>query len=457
MGYTQNNKKKHLNRQVIVVTVNFYQKNNDGFSMTVNLSFCKIVRSIADLYKDLFDDEGICYNELCSFISIPLYGLISLSELVRAVPGAPSVSSLSDAVNKFNGNRFMKRLRRSILRKYKGELNLEDFCIAIDDTDNIKYGTKLHRVGKWKSSKGIYFGQRVVVMALVDIKSGYAIPLDYRFAIKDTEPDYKSGLDLAVEMLEELVKLNFPRLTVVYDSWFDSVDLMRTVDKMGFTFVVELKCSRNAHSGKHAQWKNIKSIFTGLLKMCVQAKLNPKNARDNNKKKWFSQITLYVTNSEILLNAISMYNRKNSLSTFAIYATNDLTMSGAKLWKFSRARWKIECLFRDLKQNLSWGKLGCSGEEGADLAVCIPFIVYTFLTINFKGKRKMNSQDSIGTIVDKIRDRQMGKTINSLVIGKGLEKKKLKLLRARTQQSRVNKKPINKFAEKYSSSEKKAA
>ncbi|MEK6658453.1 MAG: hypothetical protein AABY36_02090, partial [Campylobacterota bacterium] len=82
VGYTQNNKKKHLNRQVIVVTVNFYQKNNDGFSMTVNLSFCKIVRSIADLYKDLFDDEGICYNELCSFISIPLYGLISLSELV---------------------------------------------------------------------------------------------------------------------------------------------------------------------------------------------------------------------------------------------------------------------------------------------------------------------------------------------------------------------------------------
>ncbi|MBF0208905.1 MAG: hypothetical protein HQK53_18740 [Oligoflexia bacterium] len=101
--------------------------------MTVNLSFCKVVRAIADLYKDISSDTGLSYNELCSFISMPLYGLMSLSELVRAVPGATSVSSLSDAVSKLKGNRFMRRLRRSILRKYKGELNHDDFCLAVDD------------------------------------------------------------------------------------------------------------------------------------------------------------------------------------------------------------------------------------------------------------------------------------------------------------------------------------
>ncbi|MBF0366171.1 MAG: transposase [Oligoflexia bacterium] len=258
-------------------------------------------------------------------------------------------------------------------------------------------------------------------------------------------------------MMENIAKSNFPKLPVVVDSWFDSVDLMRSIVALGFKLIVELKCSRNAHSAKHTPWSNIKSCFHFLRRESILAKLNPIRKRDKNKKKWFSQLSLYVNNYECLINTIAVYNRKKSLQPFAIYATTDLTMSGAKLWEYSRARWKIECQFRDLKQNLSWGELGCSEKEGADLSVCIPFVVYTFLTLNFKGKWKSKSQESIGLMVKKIRNDQDEKTINSLVVGKGIEKKKIKLLKARRQRDRLNKKPTNRLAEKKSTSVKRAA
>jgi hypothetical protein len=84
-------------------------------------------------------------------------------------------------------------------------------------------------------------------------------------------------------------------------------------------------------------------------------------------------------------------------------------------------------------------------------------MVYTFLTINFKGKWKNVSRDSIGLMVKKIRNDQDEKTIHSLVVGKGIEKNKIKLLKARRQRDRLNKKPTNRLAENKITSIKQAA
>ncbi|MBF0300088.1 MAG: hypothetical protein HQK51_15310 [Oligoflexia bacterium] len=64
----------------------------------MTLSFCKVARTIADLYKDIFQYNGANYKGLCSFVTMSLYGITSLSDLVRSVPGTMSVSSLSEMV-----------------------------------------------------------------------------------------------------------------------------------------------------------------------------------------------------------------------------------------------------------------------------------------------------------------------------------------------------------------------
>ncbi|MBF0208906.1 MAG: efflux RND transporter permease subunit [Oligoflexia bacterium] len=50
-------------------------------------------------------------------------------------------------------------------------------------TDNIKYGKKLYRVGRWKSIKGSYFGQRVVYLVLSSLYESFITPLTILLAL----------------------------------------------------------------------------------------------------------------------------------------------------------------------------------------------------------------------------------------------------------------------------------
>ncbi|MBF0367286.1 MAG: hypothetical protein HQK50_17040 [Oligoflexia bacterium] len=74
--------------------------------MTINLSFCKVSRTLSDRFKDISLMLEIDYNSLCCFFTMYLYNCPSLCGVVRAVPDAASVSSLSRAVQEFKGNKF---------------------------------------------------------------------------------------------------------------------------------------------------------------------------------------------------------------------------------------------------------------------------------------------------------------------------------------------------------------
>ncbi len=152
------------------------------------------LRKLADGYKDIFSESQVSFNNICALLSFYLLGFRSLSQLIRSCPWTHSVSDLSRSVSKFPANRFMRRYRSSVLNRYRSSgISPDDFCYVIDDTDNPKYGKTVFRQGLWHGSKGLYRGQKVLVIGLVDIKRGLCIPLGYKFAIKN--------LDLAVFVL----------------------------------------------------------------------------------------------------------------------------------------------------------------------------------------------------------------------------------------------------------------
>jgi hypothetical protein len=71
----------------------------------------------------------------------------------------------------------MRRCRQSILNRYKGDLNADDFIFAVDDTGNPRYGKTIHACGLWATNKKSYFfGQKVLVVALIDVHRKIAIP-----------------------------------------------------------------------------------------------------------------------------------------------------------------------------------------------------------------------------------------------------------------------------------------
>jgi len=414
---------------------------------------------LADRYKDLTVGRLACYNNLCALIQLFLFSHDTLSETVRNTPWTHSVSDLSRAVHDFNGNRFMRRYRESILRKYKGiPMNPDDFCFAIDDTDNPKYGKNTYRNGRWRSSKGPYIGQKILVVALVDIKRGFSIPLSYAFVPKKDDPEYKSGLDLSVELLSEILVAGFPRLKVVTDSWFDSAAFIADLKELGLEFAGEIKGNRNVkdNPGPTVKWKKLPQLFKGVKRYRLSSRFDSKKVKMRQRKgKCAAEKIIMIKNFKSPLKCIAVYNRRNGKNAFAYYVSTDLSLTGAQLWEFSRARWKIECLFYDLKQNLSFGRLPCAGKEGADLAVCLPMLIYTSLRLDDAKKWGLEEQETIGTMVDKIKEKELTKSINTII--RNPKQIKVSILGARRKLSHINKKPVNKFAEKTSYGQSVAA
>jgi hypothetical protein len=412
----------------------------------INFKICDGIRTVGNSYKDLFWGKLTKYRVYCALFYYYLFGMNSLSQLVRDCPWSPSVSELSRAIKDFKSNRLMRRLRGSILRRFKGKLNPDDFCFALDDTANPKYGKNTFCGGYWRGSEGIMYGQKIVLLALVDIRNNVAYPLAYTFAIKKTETDYKKIPLLAVDLLKTVLADGFPKLPLTLDSWFDGVEFINAVKETGVSLVGQFKSNRNVKTGisPTATWMNITDFFRNLSRIRISAKPSSSNMGEE-KYKWYSECNIYIKKYPSRLITIAVYNRKNGHDAFGFYFSNDLSLTGAQLWKYCRARWRIECLFRDLKQNLSFGKLPCQGESAANLAVCFPLILYVSLNLDHQKTWGFKSLGSTGSVVRRIMQRDWRRSVDE--ISKNPDSELMIKYRSRNHHTRLTKKPTDGLVE----------
>lgn len=276
----------------------------------INFNICKSIRKVVDSYKDLGIGRLSSYSNLSCLFSLYFFKLTSLSDVVRFCPWSHSVSDLSRSILGFQGNRFVRRYRLKILKKYRNNLDMNNFCFAIDDTSNPRYGRNIYASHNWHDSKSYFFGQKILVLALVDIKNGFAIPIHYIFAKKKTDPNYKSMLDLSINLLKDILAQGFPRLPVVVDSWFDGAEFISKIKNLNFPYVGQLKSNRYVCSKRSTGWINIKRYFTN--------KKRYKIIRVNRSNKWSSRAVIYIRKLSFPLKAIAVYNRKNGINSFGL-------------------------------------------------------------------------------------------------------------------------------------------
>lgn len=408
------------------------------------------IRKLTDRYKNIVHHSD--WNQLASMFTYSLTGANSLSDFVRHNPWSKSVSSLSRFINKFDGDRWMRRLRKSILKKYAKKcqtIDPKNFCLAIDDTNNPKFGRKSYRTGSWHGSKGLYNGQRIVVLVLVDMHNNFAIPLGFRFATKKNHFDYIPCYDFSLELLEEAKTSGFPLLPVVFDSWFDSSDFITKIKNIGFKVVWEMKSSRTIKKNPNpfARWIKLKFAFKGMTRYRLRNSLESRAIKKYLRKApCGSLLKIWIKNFKQQLNCVAMFNRHNGKTAFGYLATTDLSLCAADIWMLSRARWRIEYLFREVKQLLSFGRLPSGSKEAAELSVCLPFILYTSLLLEPELWGRQESHTT-GDIVQRIRYQLLMTSIVKLVNNKNHIVSYR--LTARLRKDRVNKKPVNQTADVY--------
>lgn len=405
------------------------------------------IRKVADRLKDIFFSDSCNYNVLCVLLCFHLFGLSSLSEAVRSLGWSLSVSSIQNKMHSFQGNRLMRRARASITRKFKGEMSPEDWCYAIDDTANPKFGKKIFGCSRWGHGGGVYQGQRVLVLVLVNKVKGYALPVNFAFVKKQDEEGYLSGMDLSVELLKAVLAEGFPKLPVAFDSWFDSTDLMKKLDDLGVTFCIHAKMSRKikTNPSPKAFWVSWTIVLKNLIRLSVKLEKS-EHQRKRPKTKYLQELFVFIKKRKTPLRACAVYNHVRDGTPFAIYLTNDLKMSAFFLYELSRKRWLIEELFRNLKQNFSFGKLPCTGQVAAELSICVPFLLLVYMkTHPDEWNQKADQPKTVGTIVEQIKAENFNKALSFLM--RNPTHQIVQYLKSRRSPDRVNKKPINSVAD----------
>ena len=330
--------------------------------------------------------------------------------------------------------------------------NLEDFCIAIDDTPIEKFSSNLPGFGRWAtSSQDGYTGHKVLVVTLVNKKEGFAIPLFYKILKKQDEEGYENYTTIILNVLNTLEKEKFPKFEFVMDSGFNSSKLLNELNKKLYKYLVEVKSNRLIKMGPNPKerYKKPKQIF--------RAGKRTKSKYQNGKIKYILEKLIYLKDVTARQKGIAVYNYPCEQNAFAYYITNNLDLSSEDMWFLSRDRWKIEQLFRDLKQNLSWGNLPCCTEGAFEMSICIPFAIIASLRIDAEKWNHENTlSNQIGKMLRKIREENF-QTAIGFMMNKPKHPKVI-LLRNRRHKNRLTKKPRNLNVEdnliKFSSNKK---
>lgn len=392
------------------------------------------VRTIADQIKHLYKNK-VEYAHLCAIISYFLFAKGSVCQAVRDLAFLPSVSTMTTQMKVLNPNRFMRRLRDSITKSR--DLNSSDWIYVLDDTSNPRYGD-FFRTGYWGSSAGVYRGQKVMVVALVNLRTKKSYPIDYALIPKRTGKRSPKMHRHARNLMDRVLRSGFPKLQVAADSWFDSAAFIRSLERLGLTFVFQLKSNRRVKTnpGPNCRWLKLVDAFREVQRKRTKTSWDSHRVKKGFKRgKAIAELHLIIKNRGKSLKVIGVYERRNSKKAFGYYASTDQSMSRARIWMISRARWSIEVIFRCCKQHLSFGQLSCKGKDAAHLAVAMPFFLYC----------KLSDMCPDGLSVDRylatIRERSFQKTLDSVLHNPGSDR--VQRLRIRRSPDRVHRKPVS--------------
>ena len=427
-------------------------------TMALHVILCvpRVVRKIADCYKDIATKEGIPYSALCAYIAMNLYGDSSFSSLCRYAPWTYCCSSLSEYLYKLTRlvqDRILRRLRGRILKQIKN--NPDGWILVVDTTKKPSHIAALNHCGSWReSSHNAFFGLNLLVIVAVNIHSGVALPLDF-LPCEKTKPGHEKpskAWELVLKLLDKLTNEGFPKLVLSQDSWFDGVEFANELKSRGFTYETELKSSRLVKEYPNSSRVSLKDAFSGVKKVAVAAftrQLGNEDVRAGLQgKKFVAEKILYIRSSKtkksIQVKVAAVYNHPSEKEAFAYYFTNDISKSGVWLWKMSRLRWNIEVLFRDLKQNLDWGNFAGHDESVAYSSLIFPLLIVVHLRLTNHHYRTKESTP-LGTMVSRIMQEETLRTVD--FIRDNPKHFRIELLHNRLNPKFANRKPANMVAE----------
>lgn len=263
-------------------------------------------------------------------------------------------------------NRLMRSSKltpRELRQMVRQELVLsENGYILFDDTVLDKrhsFAIELVRRQWSGNEKKILKGIGIVTCVYVNPDTAQFWVIDYR--IFDPERDGRSKLDHLLEMWQTILHVErLPFQTVLMDSWYATMQVMKTIEKAGKIYYCPLKSNRQATQSPDEPYQRVDSLTWSEDELKTGKMVHLKKFPKDHQLKLFrivlsSQRTDYVVT--------------NNISQVSVDATR----------KESAIRWKIEQFHREAKQVTGLESSQCRSQRAQRNHIACAMLVWVRL------------------------------------------------------------------------------
>jgi len=324
----------------------------------VNIS---IINSFCDNFKDNFSNTQFRAFAMLPYAMLKDYKRLNLSSLAKELPINYQALQyfLAEAHWDYES---LNTIRINLLRKQRTTGFSKDGVLAIDDTGSLKpYAKKTEGVSYQYCPSVKHEAYCNVAVVSCYANAVKHIPLNLRFYKPEAEficgkndPDFKSKLDFAMELIEEAIASGIAFSHIVFDSWYASYDMIDFIDDLGKKFISEVKSDRRLLVEHPVSKKKIWLRADELVKL-IKKHLWDKTRMVNYSGRLVPAYTLNVRvkDSQVELKAFCIMGKwsEEDDKSCHILITNNLSLDHKKATALYRLRWGIEHAFQELKDS----------------------------------------------------------------------------------------------------------
>jgi len=321
-----------------------------------------IINKFCDNFKDLFSKKQFSVFKLFAYALVNEYKRVNLSSIAKTlgVDYEKLQYFISDSQWDYD---LLNNKRINLLKNQRTTGFSKEGILIIDDTGVLKpYAAKTEGVAYQHCPIIKEEALCNVAVASAFSANGRYVPLNLKFYKTEKEfllgkddPDFRSKLDFAKELIDDALNRQVPFRYVVFDSWYASVDVLNFVQEKKLKFISEIKSDRKLYFVNPISRKGYfmqQDELVRLIRKHLWHKVRVFKHRGEQLNVYCFQSRLKKTHFPVNVFVVLSSLPCKDNSDVRIIISNDLNLSAKKAVLTYFERWAIERLFRELKDSL---------------------------------------------------------------------------------------------------------
>jgi len=323
-----------------------------------------IINKFCDNFKETFSNRQFETFKSFVYALIKEYKRVNLNSISRSIGIDYQKLQYFFSDSSWNYEELNQK-RINVLRNQRTTGFSKNSVLIIDDTGVLKPYAANTEGARWQHCP--LLGDQAVcnigVASCLSANGRYA-PLNVKFYKTESEfklgkydPEFRSKLDFAKELIQEAVDKNIPFDYCLFDSWYSSSDVLSFIHEKDLKFISEIKSDRKFYFKNPENQKGYfmqQDELVKLIRKHFWAKVRVFKHRGQLLSVYAFETRLKKTHFPVKIFAVLGSLSSSDNRDVRLIISNDLTLSYKKAVLRYLERWAIERLFREIKDSLAF-------------------------------------------------------------------------------------------------------